>query len=300
MKKKSVIVSLWNCLWPLLIYQAAQYLFAILGTILIVAAVGNQGTSEEAVMTLYYQYAILFMIAAALVCIPVYHRMYHKDKKRLHLVKHDVPVKGRDYLAIIVSGAALALATNSLISITPLPFLFSGYEEVNDVIYGGGIILQILGAGILGCIVEELSLRGITFVRMKQEWGRKTAIVFSAVIFGIYHMNVVQAVYAFVLGLFFAWVYDRYETIWAPIIAHMSANLFVILLSGSELIMNVMNTLIGYCLCTGISLILFFYGWRYMRQNDPAGKLPLEEKEPDNLTDLAREYQEKKSGEEST
>lgn len=295
-KKESFIVKLWNVLWPLLIYQIAQSVFAICGSALLISnAIAKGITEEQALIDLYNQYALLFLIAAALLCIPIYYKMYRKDAKRSGREQRNVPLKGRDYLAIIVCGAALALSTNNLISLTPLPYLFQGYEEVNDALYGGGILLQILGAGILGCIVEELSLRAITYNRMKHYWGRKNAVIFSAAVFGIYHMNVVQGVYAFILGLFFAWVYERYDTIWAPIIAHMSANLFVLLLSGSDLVMNAMSTLIGYCLFTCISLLLFTYGWRFMKQTTPVTKLQFEEKEPDDLSALAREYQEKQS-----
>lgn len=298
-KKESLIVKLWNVLWPLLIYQIAQSMFAICGSAVLTSHAISKGiTEEQALMDLYNQYALVFLIAAALICIPIYYKMYRKDEKKAGREHQNLTLKGSDYLAIIVCGAALALAVNNLISITPLPYLFSGYEEVNDALYGGGILLQILGAGILGCIVEELSLRAITYNRMKHYWGRKYAIIFSAAVFGIYHMNVVQAVYAFVLGLFFAWVYDRYDTLWAPIIAHMSANLFVLFLSGSDLVMNAMSTLIGYCLFTCISLLLFSYGWRFMKQTKPVTKLEFEEKEPDDLSALAREYQEKQSEEE--
>lgn len=298
-KKETLVVKLWNCLWPLFIYQIVQYAITICGsTVLTMNAVRKGILDEQELLKLYNQYAMIFLIAAALICIPIYYKMYQKDEKKTERMYQRLPLKGTDYLLIILCGASLALASNNLISITPLPYLFSGYEEVNDAIYGGSIVLQILGAGILGCIVEELSLRAITYNRMKHYWGRKTAIVFSAAVFGIYHLNVVQAVYAFILGLFFAWVYDRYETIWAPVTAHMSANLFVLLLSGSEVIMNAMSTLIGYCLFTCGSLLIFFYGWRFMKQTKPVIKLQFEEKAPDELSALAKEYQEKQSEEE--
>lgn len=297
-KKESLIVKLWNVLWPLLIYQAAQYGISIIGAVVLGMIAAVRGiTEQEAVLALYYQYAMIFMVVAALICIPIYSLIYKKDCIKSEVAKHNLSLKGKDYIALILCGASLALAANNVISITPLPFLFQGYEEVNEVIYGGGMIMQILGAGILCCIVEELSMRGITYGRMKHYWGRKNAIIFSAVVFGIYHMNVVQAVYAFVLGLFFAWVYDRYETIWAPIIAHMSANLFVLLLSGSDVIAGTMSTLIGYCLFTCISLLVFYYGWHFMKQTNPVRELTFEEKEPDDLRTLAKEYQKKESEE---
>lgn len=309
MRKKSFfLVKVWNVLWPLFIYLVAQNVAAILGMLVmmiassLIHADANGMVSMDDVMSgmmdMYYQYAIWFILVAALVCIPFYYRIYKNDCKREGDVKRNIPMTNKDYLAIILCGASLALAMNNLISLTPLPYLFSGYEETNEVIYGGGLIGQILSAGIFGCIVEEVSMRGVTYLRMKRYWGKKRAIFFSALVFGVYHLNVVQGVYAFVLGLFFAWLYERYDSLWAPIIAHMSANIFVLLLSASTVLNNALGGMVGFCLSTCISIIVFYYGWRFMKQTNPLIELEFVEKEPDTLKGLAEEYKEQGKEEE--
>lgn len=302
MKQDSFFVKIWKVLWPLVIYVLAQYATSLVGMTILgvisaskIDAAGGNVTADSiaaGVENMYYQYAILFLIAAALISIPIYHRIYRKDCKIAGERKRNIPLESRDYAVIILCSAALAVAANNIISLTPLPYLFPGYEETNEVLFGSGMILQILGAGCLGCIVEELSLRGITYLRMKRYWGKRKALFFSALVFGIYHGNVVQAVYAFILGLFFAWVYERYDSLWAPILAHMSANLFVILLSSAEAVTNFMSTLVGYCLITCISILIFSYGWKFMKQTNPLVELEFVEKEPDTLKGLTDEYHE--------
>lgn len=308
MKKESFLVKIWNVLWPLTIYMIAQYVMAILG--LLVLAIVSSLTRADAngmisgytiingIADMYYQYAILFILVAALICIPFYYQMYKKDCKQAGEVKRNIPMTNKDYLAIILCGAALALAMNNIIALTPLPYLFDGYEETNEVLYGGGIILQIFAAGIFGCMVEEMSMRGVAYLRMKRYWGKRKAMIFSALVFGIYHLNVVQGVYAFFLGLFFAWLLERYDTLWAPIIAHMSANLFVILLSESTFFNTFLSSMVGFCLSTCISLLVFYYGWRFMKQTNPLIELEFVEKEPDTLKGLAQEYKEQEREEE--
>ncbi len=308
LKRESFLVKIWNVLWPLAVYMAAQNVVAILG-ILVIGIVAsltgadangmvNLDALTSGMMDLYYRYALVFLIIAALLCIPFYYRMHKKDCSKAGEVKRNIPMTNKDYVVIILSGAALALAMNNIISMSPLPYIFDGYEETNEVLFGGGIILQILAAGIFGCIVEEVSMRGVTYLRMKRYWGKRKAMIFSALVFGIYHLNMVQAVYAFFLGLFFAWLYDRYDSLWAPIIAHMSANLFVILLSESTVFNNVLSNLVGFCLATCISAIVFYYGWRWMKQTNPLIELEFVEKEPDTLTGLAQEYIEQEKEEE--
>lgn len=302
LKKESFLVKLWNVLWPLGIYMIVQIVIMFLGELvlamissLIHADAGGMVNIDEitgGLMDMYYQYALLFLLISALICIPIYYHMYKKDCRQAGEVKRNIPMTNKDYLAIILSGAALALALNNIIALTPLPYLFPGYEDTNEVLFGGGIILQILCAGIFACIVEEVSMRGVTYLRMKRYWGKRKAMIFSALVFGIYHMNVVQAVYAFFVGLFLAWLFDRYDTLWAPIAAHMSANLFVILLSESTIFDSIYQSIVGFCLTTCIALLIFYYGWHWMKQTNPLIELEFVEKEPDTLKGLAQEYKE--------
>ena len=258
MRKESFLLKIWNVLWPLFIYLIAQNGVSLLG----MAVFSFLGSAEE----LYYQYAAGLVLIAALVCIPIYLKMYQKDEAEAGEQKNTVPMENKDYLLVILSGAALAMAFNNIIALTPLPIWFTAYEETNEVIYGGGIILQLLSAGIFACIVEEVSMRGIVYGRMKRYWGKKRAMIFSALVFGIYHLNVVQAVYAFVLGLYFVWLKERYQNLWAPCIAHMSANMFIILMAGSSVFQKILETMVGFCLITCISLLIFYYSWRMIKE----------------------------------
>ena len=272
--------KIWNAIWPLFIYAFAQNVISIIG--ILIFGLENQ----------FYEYAVVFLIIAAIICIPIYYRMYRKDWENAAEEKRMLPMENKDYLAIIICGAAIAVAMNNIISVTPLTQMFDAYEETNEVLAGGGMVLQIISAGILGCIVEEISMRGVTYLRMRRYWGKNKAIFWSAIVFGIYHLNVVQAVYAFVLGIFFAWVYERYQTLWAPIVAHMSANLFVILLGSSQAVNHALETMVGYCLITCISIIVFYYGFRWMKETNPLKELEFVEKEPDTLKKLTEEYKE--------
>lgn len=283
LKKESLLVKIWNVIWPLFIYLIMQNVVVLIGMFFLD----------------YETYAVVFLLISALICIPIYWKMCKKDRRLAGEVKRNIPMENKDYLAIIVSAAALALAMNNLISITPLPEWFDGYEETNEVLSAGGMFLQILTAGIVACIVEELSLRGVTYFRMKQYWGKSRAIFWSALVFGIYHLNVVQGVYAFILGLYFAWLNERYDSLRASITAHMSANLFVILLSTSQAVGHALESRVGYCLITCISLLIFFYGYRFIKQTNPLVELEFVEKEPDTLKGLTKEYQEQEREDET-
>lgn len=308
MKKESFVMKLWNTLWPLLIYFVMQNLTAVIGTIVVTIVYTVQNTDTGAMIDLQevtagatemsMKYMLVFLLISALICIPIYYSMYRKDSRRAKEVKRNIPMTNKDILAIIVSSAALALGLNNIITMTPLPAWFQGYENANEVIFGGGIVLEILSAGIFACMVEELAMRGIVYKRMKRYWGAKKALYLSALVFGIYHFNVVQGVYAFLLGLFLAWLMERYDTLWAPVIAHMSANLFVIMISESGIFEMILRGFVPYCLVTCTAMLIFFYGRRWMKQTDPLVELEFVAKDPDTLKGLTDEYKEQERKEE--
>ena len=76
---------------------------------------------------------------------------------------------------------------------------------------------------IIGPIFEEWIFRKEIIGRARR-YGEKTAIVFSALAFGLFHMNLFQFFYAFALGLVFGYVYVRTSKLRYSIAMHMIIN----------------------------------------------------------------------------
>lgn len=74
-------------------------------------------------------------------------------------------------------------------------------------------------------IFEEVLFRGVV-LRHLEPYGKKFAILGSAFLFGIFHGNVVQSPYAFVVGLVFGYVAVEYSMVWAMVL-HMINNLLL-------------------------------------------------------------------------
>lgn len=71
-----------------------------------------------------------------------------------------------------------------------------------------------LYASILGPIAEEVLYRGL-ILRTLRPFGKRFAILTSAILFGMYHGNLLQTPYAVVLGLVFGYVTVEYSVYWA-------------------------------------------------------------------------------------
>lgn len=83
----------------------------------------------------------------------------------------------------------------------------------------------LLGACVLGPLCEELLFRGLLAGRLAR-YGQKPAAVVSALLFGLYHANLSQFFYAFLLGLLLAYAYFYTGTLKTSVLLHMLFNLY--------------------------------------------------------------------------
>lgn len=80
-----------------------------------------------------------------------------------------------------------------------------------------------LYACLLGPVTEEILFRGLV-LRSLQPYGKKFAILVSSLLFGLFHGNLMQAPFAFAVGLVMGYVALEYNIYWA-IILHLMNNL---------------------------------------------------------------------------
>lgn len=74
-------------------------------------------------------------------------------------------------------------------------------------------------------ISEELLFRGVV-LRAMEPYGKKFAILTSAMLFGLFHGNLTQAPFAFLVGVVLGYVALEYNILWAMVL-HMFNNLIV-------------------------------------------------------------------------
>ena len=109
-----------------------------------------------------------------------------------------------------------------------------GYDQVHRAQYGVQFAIGLVLYGIISPLAEEAVFRGLLYNRMKRCFNVKTALVFSSLLFGLYHGNAVQAVYGTILGLLIAYSYELYENFAAPLIFHAVANVSVYVMTYSS------------------------------------------------------------------
>ncbi len=77
---------------------------------------------------------------------------------------------------------------------------------------------------------EELLCRGLIFNYIRREETETKALLWSSGLFALVHLNPVNMPVTFVMGLLFAWLYKKSNSLLIPIIAHLTYNLGIALL----------------------------------------------------------------------
>jgi len=91
------------------------------------------------------------------------------------------------------------------------------------------LLLMMVGVAVIPGVMEELLLRGVIMQPLRI-YGEGFAVVCSATLFALMHMNMHQAPMAFVSGLALGWAAIRCKGLWVPIFIHFWNNAAVVLL----------------------------------------------------------------------
>lgn len=175
----------------------------------------------------------------ALVSLPPLYIFYRMEQKQRGKCREtDVTLlHGIPYIMLLAAASCILL--NYFISISPLPGLFMGYEEqfAQDLLTPP-LWVQLLCTVIAIPAAEELCFRGYIFALIRDKAGFWPAALFSALLFGLYHGNMLQGIYGFCLGYLLAWIYEKYRSVWASYLFHLTANLVSVLASKWDLLNN--------------------------------------------------------------
>ncbi len=192
---------------------AGSFLFVHDETGQLVALTGNAGTLMQ----------IAGFLAGLAALWKVSRRTIGKaaDSMRLLHIKGD-PAKCYLFLGFAIVGAVLGL--NMLLTLSGMADNSAAYQAVAKDQYSASIWLGLLCYGIVTPYVEEILFRGILYNCMRRRMKVSTSIFLCSMIFGMYHMNTVQAFYAFLIGCIIAYAYEYFGNFRIPVIIHMIAN----------------------------------------------------------------------------
>ncbi|MBE6554892.1 MAG: CPBP family intramembrane metalloprotease [Ruminococcaceae bacterium] len=112
--------------------------------------------------------------------------------------------------------------------------IFEYGEFTDDVLFEADIstnyelVLMFFTTAIVPAFVEELLFRGVVLGNLLP-YGRTTAVLASALLFGAMHQNAGQLLYATVAGLVLGYIYVYTKSIWCCVLIHFCNNFLSVL-----------------------------------------------------------------------
>lgn len=163
--------------------------------------------------------SLLIILITLIIFLPLLYKVFKKYKEKNTF-------KLKEIIIPIILGITISLSYNIIIFYLNNIFHFTNNYQVSSI----PIIVQIVCSGICGPILEELLFRGIVYNKLKTFNKKKTAIILTSVIFALFHTDIVNMIYAFIVSFVLIDVYKKYKTLKAPIITHMFLNITIILM----------------------------------------------------------------------
>lgn len=151
--------------------------------------------------------------------------------KKIADVQEQVPVRlafnKQIVFGTLLLSVGLQYVTTYLMSFVGAlhPEWMDSYEALMDTVgFQAPSFLLILYACIIGPVSEELIYRGVTLGYAKRALPVIGAVCLQAVLFGIFHMNMIQGIYAAFIGLFLGYVCEAGGSIVHSILLHIFYN----------------------------------------------------------------------------
>jgi membrane protease YdiL (CAAX protease family) len=141
--------------------------------------------------------------------------------------------KPRTLLSYIFIGLGLQTLASGIIELITYTYSFTGSSLYTPSFetYGNPKIIAV--TAIYTCLVapvtEELIFRGVLLKGLSVT-SQRTGILASALLFGLFHQNITQAISAFILGLFLAHTTVKHNSILPAIAVHIAYNLNTLIL----------------------------------------------------------------------
>lgn len=173
---------------------------------------------------------LIYMIPIAVILPWYYFAFIAKRGIRQTIYTHTKRLSPICFVWVMVLTFAAQHATSLVMVLIDLlaPSVMNNYMELVE---ASGMadysILWVIATLIQPPLLEETVFRGLILQYLgKAGVGFWVANTVQAVLFGIFHMNIVQGIYAFFLGLLLGYVAYRYDSILVPMAMHLFYNLF--------------------------------------------------------------------------
>ncbi len=186
--------------------------------------------TESSNQPMNQSYISFFVYAGMIVLFGIWYvRVFLKDAELPRLIRENGRRLGLfRALLLLAAGAFGQFFVDAALALArPIfPEAFARYDEMIAKTVGVySSWLSVLTVILLAPVAEELLFRGVCFGYARRVFSPVWAVLLIALIFGVYHGNLIQFLYAFLLGTLLAFLRERADSLLPCMLLHFSLNL---------------------------------------------------------------------------
>lgn len=207
------------------VYYLAQMIVGIISGIVIVAQNFDKAQDISFIEQMIMKNMHMILISSIIISLLIYFLIF--AIRRINLINycHISSIKIKNIVLILILGIGLNILFTIINLLTEFyEFSPEKLEQLSKIIMGNSFFISLLVIGIIVPIFEEILFRGLIFNELRQNVNIWVGIILQAIIFGVYHGNIVQGTYTFILGIVLGLTYIWFNSIWAPIALHVVNN----------------------------------------------------------------------------
>lgn len=221
----------WRADWKLTEVTAALFLifgvYNVLGVVLLL-------TTDNPLFFEYLAYALFF---CPLILLSAWWLLKRHGRTRQELgLLWGIPERTLLY-GLGGSAAALALSYAAFFVVYFTYYLLAGRppsmgeaEQLKGM--GGGSLALVIGVVVLlAPVFEEILFRGLFYSALRRRLGPRAAVVVNGLIFGALHFEPLYMISLVLVGMVLAYLYEKTDSLFAPMTAHALYNLCVVLIA---------------------------------------------------------------------
>lgn len=153
--------------------------------------------------------------------------LFSKEKPNDLLGFHKIKISS---VFMIILFTYLMMPVTTVINAISMLFVDNTVAQMSGAVLQMPWYIMLPLMGMLGPLSEEIVFRGLVLNGYKRSGNAFRACFWSALLFGLMHMNFNQAAYAVFLGIVMAVVVEATGSLWGSVIFHMTVNIQNVLL----------------------------------------------------------------------
>ena len=215
-----------------LLYACLMMVFQMLYTFVIMGISYIGGTRKE---TDFMSFANNNLLTAALLTIVsvgvIFYLFFKRRGKSVKIEWKLLPFTSKALVISVIAAVAYSVIFSLLanyISPEGANPIFRSANYYSGIAPGLGFFLMLLNLLVAAPVVEEIVMRGVVYTRIENAVGSKSAIIISSLLFGMMHVSaggLILAIGAVLMGLVFALIFAKTNSLWVCIVAHSFANI---------------------------------------------------------------------------